>query len=215
MKKIILYLSVLCFALFLVACNNTPPAQSENNTDQEETNNEDDVKENEDSKEEVEPTKEEEGLPSKDEEEEQVKTNAGEDELAAAFESYLNDVILLAPEETRIIEVYGSVSGENYQNDAIMYDALVNDVVPSYTEFVSTLEEIVPNNQEVRDLHDIYIEAATIQLGAFTVMISALEDQDYELVDLANQGLEEASALITTWQTEVQNLSSQTGVSLQ
>ncbi len=121
--------------------------------------------------------------------------------------------MLLANEEVRIIDAYGSVSGTNYVNDSIMYEALYYEVVPSYTEFVRALEEIDSNNEVIRDLHAIYVEAATIQLGAFTVMISALEEQSTDLVELANQGLTEASALISDWQAQVQVLSVQTGVS--
>lgn len=142
-----------------------------------------------------------------------VNNNTGGDDLAVAFQTYINQISLLASEEIRIIDAYGSVSGNNYVNDQTMYEALYYDVVPSYTEFVQALEGIDSNNDVIRDLHAIYIEAATIQLGAFTVMISALEQQSTDLVQVANQGLDEASALISEWQAQVQVLSVQTGVS--
>ncbi|CAM5196813.1 Lipoprotein OS=Ureibacillus acetophenoni OX=614649 GN=SAMN05877842_105143 PE=4 SV=1 [Ureibacillus acetophenoni] len=142
-----------------------------------------------------------------------TNTNSGNDDLAIAFQAYIDEISALAPEEGRIIAAYSNVSGVNYVDDATMYEALYYDVVPSYTEFVRALSEIRSDNQIINDLHALYVEGATIQLGAFAVMIAALEDQSRELVETANQGLNEASTLIKEWQAQLQVLSVQTGVS--
>ncbi|KGR91907.1 hypothetical protein CD30_03120 [Ureibacillus massiliensis 4400831 = CIP 108448 = CCUG 49529] len=217
MKKLLFSLSVLSLAFLLVGCNLFPFGQqgtdpgNNHNVPQQETNNDPEPEPNNN------PVPDNTNNPGTNNPNPPQITNPpnnGQEDLAVAFQAYIDEIRLLAPEETRIIDVYGSVSGENYVNDAIMYDALYYDVVPSYTEFVKNLESIQPSNPEIVNLHNLYVEGANIQLGAFTVMISALEEQSYELVDLANQGLAESRTLISQWQSQVQKISSQTGVSL-
>ncbi|BDH63724.1 hypothetical protein MTP04_38540 [Lysinibacillus sp. PLM2] len=222
MKKLLLSLSVLSLAFLLVGCNLFPFGQQgtdsgNTNIPQQETNNNNPEPEPNNNAEINNPEPDNTNTPgtnSSNPPQINNPSNSGQEDLAVAFQTYIDEIRLLAPEETRIIDVYGSVSGENYVNDAIMYDALYYDVVPSYTEFVKNLESIQPSNPEILTLHNLYIEGANIQLGAFTVMISALEEQSYELVELANQGLAESRTLIGQWQSQVQTLSSQTGVSL-
>lgn len=221
MKKLLIYLFVLTLASVLAACNSLPTPQINEPEKQEETQknkdstNEETNKDKEVEEEVIKEEEEEEDITNNNEnnDNQNNNTNTNYDDLAVAFQAYIDEIILLAPEEGRIIEAYGSVSGDNYVNDSIMYDELYNNVVPSYAEFVITLEGISSDNEIISDLHSLYVEAATIQLGAFTVMITALEEQDRDLVQMANQGLSEASSLISEWQAQVQVLSVQTGVS--
>ncbi|SOC39286.1 hypothetical protein [Ureibacillus acetophenoni] len=220
MKKLLIYLFVLTLASALTACNSLPTPQVKEPEKQEDTQ-----KSKDQTNEETNIDKEEVVVEEEEVEDEKDTTNnttdnqnkdnttTENDDLALAFQAYIDEIMLLAPEEIRIIEAYGSVSGNNYVNDSIMYDELYYNVVPSYNEFVIALEGISSDNEIINDLHAIYVEAATIQLGAFTVMITALEEQSRDLVEMANQGLSEASSLITEWQAQVQILSVQTGVS--
>ncbi|SOC08714.1 hypothetical protein SAMN05880501_105127 [Ureibacillus xyleni] len=141
-------------------------------------------------------------------------SNSNED-LADAFSNYLDDIVVLAPEEERLIGLYDSVTGVNYVDDETMYYTLVDEVLPGYRQFVIDLEAIMPKNQEIRDLHETYIDAANIQYNAFAIMIAALEEQDSNKMTEANQGLDEARQLIRDWLYGVEDLSSKTGVSLE
>lgn len=224
MKKLFIYLFVLTLASVLAACNSVPTPQIKEPEKQEETQKNKDQTNEDQTNEETNIDKEEVVVEEEIEDEKEATNNTTDnqnkdntttesDDLALAFQAYIDEIMLLAPEEIRIIEAYGSVSGNNYVNDSIMYDELYYNVVPSYAEFVIALEGISSDNEIINDLHALYVEAATIQLGAFTVMITALEEQSRDLVEMANQGLSEASSLITEWQTQVQILSVQTGVS--
>lgn len=141
--------------------------------------------------------------------------NNSNDNLADAFTSYMDEIFLLAPEEDRLISLYGSVTGDNYTDDATMYYTLVDEVLPGYRQFVVDLEAIRPKNQEIRDLHELYIDAANVQYNAFVIMIDALEEQDGNKIAEANQGLDEARQLIRQWLYGVEDLSAKTGVSLE
>ncbi|MFP3916799.1 hypothetical protein U5N28_03220 [Lysinibacillus telephonicus] len=205
MKKLLLFLAFATF-VFLVGCSNSnsqediekqaveEPSKTENPKNTDEASN---TEQSED----TEPTS--------------STSSSNSEELSQAFTEYMNEIVLLAPEEERIIGLYDSVTGVNYVNDEMIYNTLLNDVIPSYRQFIIDLEAIMPKNQEIRELHEMYIEAANIQYNSFTLMISALEEQNVDTITEANQGLDEARRILRDWLYGIEDLSQKTGVSLE
>lgn len=145
----------------------------------------------------------------------EIEVSTEESDLTQEFTNYIDEIILLAPEEDRIIGLYDSVTGLNYTNDEVLYYTLLDDVIPSYRQFTVEIESIMPKNQRIRDLHELYIEAANTQYNAFTLMISAIENQDMDTMTQANQGLDQARSLLRDWLYEVEAISTETGVRIQ
>ncbi|TSI11029.1 hypothetical protein [Lysinibacillus sp. BW-2-10] len=213
MEKLLLFLSIVT-ALFLVGCSSlipkedtTPVVKEEQTSKTEETS-----KTNEGSSigNNVGDTTKEESPPKAE-----PATSNNDEDLAQAFSDYLDEVVLLAPEEDRLIGLYDSVTGANYQNDEIMYYTLLDDIVPGYRQFVVDLEAIMPSHPDVRAIHETYIDAANIQYNAFVLMLSALEEQDRNTMAEANQGLDEARQLIRDWLYGIEDLSAKTGIALE
>lgn len=194
MKRYSFFLSLVAF-IFLVGCSdsNSKKENTEKPIVQEETSATD----------------------NKTETELVTETSTKEVDLAEDFKNYIDVIVLLAPEEDRIIGLYESVTGVNYTNDEVLYYTLFDDVIPSYGQFIVELESIMPKNPRIRDLHELYIEAANIQYNSFTLMISAIEKQDMDTMTQANQGLDQARALLRDWLYEVEAISVETGVNIQ
>lgn len=138
-----------------------------------------------------------------------------DEEFAQAFSDYLDEMMLLAVEEERIIGLYDSVTGVNYTNDEALYYTLLDEVIPGYRQFVADLEAIMPENKEIQALHEKYIEAANIQYNSFTLMISAIEQQSMDTMTEANQGLDEARRLLREWLYQVDEFSIKAGIPLE
>lgn len=118
--------------------------------------------------------------------------------------NYINvEMPKVATVETEAITAYESVSGENYQNDSIMYFTMVETVLPKYQEFYTTLESIKPATEEVASLHKEYIHAAADQLEAFKLIIEAIEKQDAQIITRANEDLAEGRALLKMWRADL------------
>ncbi|MED4534645.1 hypothetical protein [Metabacillus fastidiosus] len=101
--------------------------------------------------------------------------------------SYVNeDLPEIAKLEEEVIGKYDSVTGENYKDDEILYDALTNEIIPDYSQLIDKLEAIQLSDKELRDIHEDYIEAANQQYSAFTKMLAAIENQDYALIEEVN-----------------------------
>ncbi len=118
--------------------------------------------------------------------------------------NYINvEMPKVATLESEAITAYESISGENYQNDSIMYFTMAETVVPKYQEFYTTLESIKPATAEVASLHKEYVHAAADQLDAFRLIIEAIEKQDPQIITRANEDLAEGRALLKMWRADL------------
>lgn len=130
--------------------------------------------------------------------------------------NYLNnDLPPLAETETEIANSYDSVVGVNYTSDEETYRVLTEDVMPKYRDFALKLEEIQPQTQEVREIHDLYIAAVNKQYNAIVQMIAALEHQDTNLVVEANEKLDEGRAGIRDYRNKLHALAAEHHVEIQ
>ncbi|WP_066249892.1 hypothetical protein [Neobacillus drentensis] len=116
--------------------------------------------------------------------------------------------------ESTAVSAYEGVSGTNYQDDQTMYDALMKDVIPNYSEFVKELESVKIKTDEVREIHEIYIEGANIQMNAFAKIKQALENQDADLIQEANDMLADARSHIREYQTKLNKLAKEHDVDI-
>jgi hypothetical protein len=99
--------------------------------------------------------------------------------------TYINtELPKVAQYENDTIAAYDSVSGANYTDDYTMYEALTETIIPTYRELVNGIEAITLKlkTKEVRDLNEKYVEAATLQMNGFVVLMNALETQDSSLL---------------------------------
>ena len=121
--------------------------------------------------------------------------------------NYINvEMPKLTDLETKAIDAYGSVAGENYQNDSIMYYTIQQNVIPPYEEFYSILQSIKPATPELQKMHQEYVMAAGDQLEAFKLIMEAIEKQDPQIIEKANKDLDLAKELIAQWRSDLDEL---------
>ncbi|MCU9612006.1 hypothetical protein OEV98_00350 [Caldibacillus lycopersici] len=110
------------------------------------------------------------------------------------------------------ITAYENVSGVNYTDDFTMHQALTKEVVPNYRDFIDELEHADIATEELQVIHDGYVKGAKKQLEAFELFVTALEDQDINLVEEGNELLAEGRELINTYVVEIEELASEHNV---
>lgn len=134
-------------------------------------------------------------------------TACGTDPVQEDLLNYVNEEMTDAFElEALAVGAYDQVSGINYTDDYTMYDTISLTVIPNYNEFIKELNQVKIETEELRDIHEIYIEAADIQFNAFVKILSALETQEIALVEEANSMLEEARSLIREYLDAIDTL---------
>ena len=127
--------------------------------------------------------------------------------------NYVNQgLIAIAELEQKTLESYASVTGENATTDKKLFETLRDFIVPTYKRFVNGLKNIPIKNQEVRQVHAIYIKAAESRLEGFQTIMIGLENNDISIIQQGNKKLEEGSAGIDKWHTELSELYKKHGV---
>lgn len=129
--------------------------------------------------------------------------------------SYVNkDLPEIAQLEEEIIGKYESVTGENYQNDEILYNTLVNDIIPDYSKMIDKLEAIKISDKKLHNIHEDYIEAANNQYSAFKKMTVAIENQDYALIEEVNKILSQARKDMRDYQYDLKEYAEENNVEI-
>lgn len=144
-------------------------------------------------------------------------TKLSDDQIAVQEDllNYINvELLKIVDIEAIVTEGYDSVSGDNYTDDYTMYNMIEQEVLPASVELVDTAEGIEVSTKEVRDIHELYIEAVNIQHQAFGIILSAIEKQDYELISEANEKLSEARKKMRDYMDSIEALSVEVGVEL-
>ncbi|MUV36435.1 hypothetical protein JNUCC1_00237 [Lentibacillus sp. JNUCC-1] len=130
--------------------------------------------------------------------------------------SYFNDDIQpLAPQEEEVVAEYESVTGPNFTDDQTLYDALTESIVPKYEDLVKKAEAIEIDDEEIAEVHDIYLTAANNQLEGFHSIVEALEKQDPSMIEGANQVLTEGFQGMQEYQTALQDLADERNVEIE
>ncbi|MGG3887638.1 hypothetical protein [Metabacillus fastidiosus] len=129
--------------------------------------------------------------------------------------SYVNeDLPEIAKLEEEVIGKYDNVTGENYKDDEILYDALTNEIIPDYSQLIDKLEAIQLSDKELRDIHEDYIEAANQQYSAFTKMLAAIENQDYALIEEVNGILSQSRKDMRDYQYDLKEYAEENDVEI-
>jgi hypothetical protein len=130
--------------------------------------------------------------------------------------NYVNEQMpALGDEETKIVGKYAAVTGLNYTDDYTLYDALKLEIIPEYNEFIKDLEAVEIKTDELRKIHEDYIEATNIQASAFLLTVTAIENQDSAMINEANEKLNTARKMMRDYKNEVEKLAKEHGVKLE
>lgn len=106
------------------------------------------------------------------------------------FINYYTELMKIRPIETEAVNAYGNVTGSNYSNDSILYNTLINTVIPKYTLFANSLQNIRPKTDEVQSLHKTYIEATKFIIEHYDGVLIGVQKQDINLITKANEKME-------------------------
>lgn len=140
-------------------------------------------------------------------------SNQVSDELSYYINKQLTKV---AEKESEAIDLFDSVTGNNFTDDETMYFTLQNDVIPVYSDFITQLESISAEleTEEVQKVHEKYIEGANIQNNGFVLVLSALESNDRTLMAQANEKLAKGRKLIRNFKSDLKKLCKENNVEL-
>jgi len=126
---------------------------------------------------------------------------------------YVNESMSsLSDQEAEAIDLYDRVSGFHYTDDETLYYTLLDEVIPKYGAFIDGLENVKVETDELNEIHELYIEAANLQSSAFLTILTAIEEQDSEKINEANQKLADARKMLRDYQQQIDDLAEENDV---
>jgi hypothetical protein len=116
--------------------------------------------------------------------------SCGSDSKQKDLLNYLNvELVPLEAKESEIVDLYDSVTGDNFTDDETTYNILVNEIIPKTNKFIIDIEQVSPAESELQDIHEMFISGWNSQLSAFVLLLSAIEKQDFSIITSANDKL--------------------------
>lgn len=130
-----------------------------------------------------------------------------EKEKQASLLDFINeDIANVSSFEMEAFQSFSSVSGENYINDEMMYEELTTTTIPAYEKALEETEkleapfpELEPMLQQIKTASNAFYDALLLQK-------QALEEQDEEIMNQANEKLLEYSDLIGAYHEDMKTL---------
>ena len=130
--------------------------------------------------------------------------------------NYMNEELKTAQTlEEEAVAAYEGVSGTNYQDDQTVYDTIINQVIPTYTEFIGELEAVTIESEELQAIHDVFIEGAKLQLDGFDTILEGIETQDPAIIEEANSLLAAGGEKIAEYHTKLKALAEDHNVKIE
>ena len=131
-------------------------------------------------------------------------TGCATNKVAIELVDYINQGILGIADLERIsLEHYAAVTGKNYTTDQRVYEALKENVIPTYKRFLEELRNIPLKQEEIIRLHKIYLYGASMLYDGFKLKMIGLEQKDESIIILANQKIEKGRIETERWRQEL------------
>ncbi|QIB26352.1 hypothetical protein [Caloranaerobacter azorensis] len=108
--------------------------------------------------------------------------------------------------ENNALEKYNNlISNNNYTYDTF-YTALKNEIIPTYEDFLNKLTKISPKTEDLKEIHNLYIEGAKYQLKALKLLQKGIEEKDNELLLKSSEFLKKSKKYMTEYKNRIVTL---------
>ena len=142
----------------------------------------------------------------------------GGDPKQEEFLNYVNgnDVKAMGEIENKLLESYGSVTGDNYKDDDTMYKEIekntityANKLNEKATKVASTIED-----EKLKAVHEKYLKYTSKMQSIMTKLLKALKEQDLDKASEANELINEANQYMLDYRDELKKLATEYDVEL-
>lgn len=121
--------------------------------------------------------------------------------------NYVNmELPSIIPMEEEALSEYENVISKNDYTYEELYETLKEKIIPTYSNFVQSLEGISPTTDEVKEVHVYYIKGAKKQLEALIILKEGLEEKDENKINTVNNLIKESEEYMNTFTTMIISL---------
>lgn len=134
-----------------------------------------------------------------------IKSKESIDLVQIDLIDYINNKLKeIVPLEKEVNTLYENIRKELAKEKYI--NILANELIPMYGKYLEKLQTIHPNTEEVRTVHNLYIEGATLTYKALRDMETSRRQRDAHKFDEANEKITEANAKFKQFRNAIKEL---------
>lgn len=142
-------------------------------------------------------------------------TEAAVSPVVSDFVEFMNtELPPVVAKETEAMAAYNKYFNGGTVDTAALLEELNNTVIPDYNEFLSDLEAITVETDEVKKIYDAYSEAMKLQYDGLCKMEQALRNNDTDMQTEAVGLFNDARDKYSTYQILVKELADKYGIKL-
>ena len=120
---------------------------------------------------------------------------------------YINaDVKKVSDYEMKAMTIIQEVTSDPAVDPQTIYDAFVNEVIPTYEKAVKEAKSIEPPLEELEPLHEMVEKASGLYLEALKLEVESADTGDAALKEKANDKMEEYSEVLKSYHSEMEKL---------
>ncbi|MFS0786047.1 hypothetical protein ABC345_06705 [Shouchella sp. 1P09AA] len=138
-------------------------------------------------------------------------SNDVQDDLVQYLNS--NEMDNLYQTELDIMANFEEIQGGLEDYDAVNF--LNENIIAPYRDFLTDLEAINPGTTEVTNVHNQYIEGATIRLEGYEQTGQFIESGEFADMEEANELLDEARSIVLQYREELDLLAEELNVEIE
>lgn len=146
-------------------------------------------------------------------------TGCGEEEKDVVQDDLIQyvetDLPTIKGDEATAVNRYNEVSAGIADMDRkTILSAFNDEIIPSYTTFYNNLMNLSVATEEVKALKETYVEGAKLQLEGMTALSKAIQDNDSEAAQAANEQIAQGKTKIEQHRSDITKLASEHNISI-
>lgn len=136
-----------------------------------------------------------------------LMTGCGKDnEIKVDLQKYISDLALIQEEHDLAVNTYNSYFSGQSNDPKVLLQLLNDTIIPTYEEYLISLDAVVPVTDEVKALKDKYVDVINTEYEAMKIIDKTLTDMKTDSLSEANTKLADAAALYEEYKKELSDL---------
>lgn len=136
-----------------------------------------------------------------------LMTGCGKDnEIKVDLQKYISDLALIQEEHDLAVNTYNSYFSGQSNDPKVLLQLLNDTIIPTYEEYLISLDAVVPVTDEVKALKDKYVDVINTEYEAMKIIDKTLKDMKTDSLSEANTKLADAAALYEEYKKELSDL---------
>lgn len=128
--------------------------------------------------------------------------------------SYLTEMAEVQELQKTAINEYNNCVGSPEADSQQLLAALNDSIIPTYEEYITKLNAVAPETEEVQSVKAACVDGANKQMDALNKVKEAIEACDTDMLSEADALISEAEGLFDAYETQLEALASEHEITL-